>query len=300
MILRRTLMLLAMLIAALTIAAGCGDDDTAGSGDTNGDTTAVASTPAPLEEGGEFLFCTDVPYPPAETQVGDEFVGYEIDIAREVAKRLGTTAEFQKTAFDGIIPALQAKKCDAIISSMNSTEERKQEVDFVDYMSVGQSILTTPELADSVETLEDLSGRTVAVQVGTTLRDAVNAENEELKAAGKEPIGVKSFPGAAEAANALRGGDVDAFFADSPVAAEYVNRDPEAFAFGGEPIDPLAVGIALRKEDDELQEAVQTAIDEMYEDGTMDEILEEWKIEGFALESADDGDGETSTDSDEG
>lgn len=278
----------ALVTLAALVAVGCGaDDKSKDKGSSGAKTTASGvTTPAPLEADGEFLFCTDVPYPPAEYLDGSEFVGYEIEIAQEVARRLGTTASFQKTGFDGIIAALLGKKCDGIISSMNSTEERKKQVDFVDYLVIGQSIMTAPDLADSVSSLEDLSGKTVAVQVGTTLKDSVEAINDDLADAGKDEITVQTFPDADAAANALRTNKVDAFFADSPVVADYIGKDEKAFAFAGEPIDPLPVGIAMRKEDTELSKAVQKAIDEMYADGAMAEILKKWKIEDFTLDTA--------------
>lgn len=283
--------LLLTLLAAMFVAAGCGGDDDGGGGsDGRGDGGAAESdieTPAPLEAGGEFVVCTDVPYPPAEFLEGGEYVGYEIDIMNEVAKRLGTTATYEKTLFDAIIPSLTANKCDAIMSSMNVTPDREKQVSFVEYMEIGQSLMVRAGEAEGVETLEGLGGMSVAVQVGTTLKDALDEQSRKLAAAGEEEIDVQTFPDAGAAASALKADKVDVFFADSPVVAEYVNKDPESFEFAGEPIDPLPVGIAIRPEDTELHDAVQQAIDEMYEDGTMEELLSEWNVEDFALEDGD-------------
>jgi polar amino acid transport system substrate-binding protein len=227
--------------------------------------------------------CTDVPYPPAEFLEGETFVGYEIDLMTEVAERLDTTAVYEKTFFDAIIPALQSKKCDAIISSMNITPEREKEVAFVPYMAVGQSLMVAAGEGEGIESLDDLSGKAVAVQVGTTLKDALDAKSKEFEDAGEDPIDVQTFPDAGAAAAALKTDKVDVFFGDSPVVADYVVKDEESFEFAGEPIDPIEVGIALRTEDTELQDAVQTAVDEMYEDGTMVDILSEWNVEDFVL-----------------
>ncbi|MCW2926911.1 MAG: binding-protein-dependent transport system, secreted component [Thermoleophilia bacterium] len=275
-------LLLLTLLAAMAFAAGCGSDDGNDNGGGSGSKSG-AKTPAPLKSGGEFVVCTDVPYPPAEYLEGDKFVGYEIDVMNEVAKRLGTDAEYEKTLFDSIIPSLNAKKCDAIISSMNVNPEREKQVNFVTYMEIGQSIMVQTGDAEGISSLDDLAGKSVAVQVGTTLKDAVDAKSKELKAAGKDPIDVQTFPDGGAAAAALKGDKVDAFFADSPVVAEYVNKDKDAFEFAGEPIDPIAVGIATRKADTELNDAIQDAMDEMYSDGEMEKILSKWKVEDFAL-----------------
>lgn len=290
MLARRFLLLLLTTLVAAFVAAGCGDDggggDGEGSRDSGGDSGSKVETPPPLEAGGEFRVCTDVPYPPAEFLEGDEFVGYEIDLMNEVAERLGTTAEYEVTGFDAIIPSLQSDRCDAIISSMNVTEERQQQVDFVEYMEIGQSLMVQTGENEDVEGLDSLAGKSVAVQVGTTLKAALDEKSKELEDAGEEGIDVQTFPDAGAAAAALRSDRVDVFFADSPVVAEYVNDDPDAFTFAGEPIDPLAVGIAIRKEDTELRDAVQEAVDAMYEDGTMEQLLSQWNVEDFMLSDA--------------
>ena len=273
---RFTTALAAVLVAALA-TTGCGsssDSDSKASG-------GGGSTPAPLKAGGDFLFCTDVPYPPAEYLEGSKFVGYEVDIANEVGKRLGVTATFQKTGFDGIIAALMTKKCDGIISSMNSTDERKKQVDFVDYMSVGQSLLVPTAMSGKVATLDDLAGKTVAVEVGTTLKDALDAFNDKTDG---DKLVIKTFPDNGAAAAAVQGGDVDALFIDSPIASDFVKKQPDIFAYGGSPIDPLPVGIAIRKDDTDLSAAVQKAIDGMYSDGTMKKILDKWSASDFMLE----------------
>jgi polar amino acid transport system substrate-binding protein len=280
-----------VLLAAFSVA-GCGDDeksDKGGSGGGGSKAKGSVATPSPLKAGGDFTVCTDVPYPPAESLDGNEFVGYEIDLMKEVAERLDTNAQFEKTAFDAIIPALDAKRCDAIISSMNVTPERQKQVGFVTYMEIGQSLMVPADSKEDIASLDDLAGMKVAVQSGTTLRDALEAKSKELEQDGKEAIEVQTFPDAAAAAQALKSGRVDVFFADSPVVADYVNKDSNSFAFAGEPIDPLPVGIATRKSDTELHDAIQQAVDAMYADGAMLDILGEWKVQDFALQDEDQG-----------
>lgn len=271
------------IAAAALLAAGCGSDDDNDSSSSNSTSKSDISTPAPLEAGGDWVICTDVPYPPAEFQEGTEFKGYEVEMGEEIAKRMGVTAVFQKTGFDGIIGALQSKKCDAIISSMNVTPERSEQVAFVEYMTIGQAVAVSPDMKDTIQSLDDLAGMTVAVQLGTTLGAAIKEANKTLD----NPIKTKNFPDAGSAANALSNGTVDAFFSDAPVIADYVNKQPEKFAIGGTQIDELPAGIALRKDDTELIDAVQEAVDSMYEDGSMEEIFATWSVDGFLLASDD-------------
>ena len=232
--------------------------------------------------GGTLLFCSDISYPPEEFYDGTTPVGSDIEIGQEVATRLGLKADFVNTGFDGIIPALVGKKCDAIISGMNDTEERAKQVDFVDYISVGQSFMVQKGNPAGINTLDDIAGKTVSVEVGTSNADFLTTKSDEFVAAGKKAIDIKIFPKDTDAANALRTNKVDAYFGDAPVVAYYVKTTPDAFAFGGAAINPITVGIAIRK-DDALKAKVQTAIDAMYADGAMLKILTKWEMATTAL-----------------
>lgn len=228
-----------------------------------------------------FVFCSDITYPPEEFYQGTTPAGSDIDIGTEVARRMGMKAKFNNTGFDGIIAALLAKKCDAIISGMNDTAERRQQVAFIDYLSVGQSLMVKKGNPKGIKTLAGLSGKTVSVEVGTTNKQFLDAQNKVLKKQGKPAIKIITFPHDTDAANALKTGRVDAYFGDSPVVAYYIARD-SSFGFAGSPINPIPVGIAMRKGDARVP-AVEKAITRMYADGTMTKILNKWKMGAFAL-----------------
>jgi polar amino acid transport system substrate-binding protein len=231
----------------------------------------------------ELVFCSDIAYPPMESYEGSEAVGADIDIGNEIAARLGRTAVYSNIGFDGIIAALLGHQCEAIISSMNNTPERAEQVDFVDYLYVGQSLIVPKGNPLGLSTLETLCGHTAAAQVGTTNLDALNVASEECVAAGEEPIDIVGFPSNTDAVLALKADRADAVETDSPVAAYYVAQDPETFELGEAVIDPILVGIAFNKDNTELRDQVQAVIDEMYADGTMMEILEKWQLTDFAL-----------------
>lgn len=238
------------------------------------------SVPAAITSAGKLVFCSDISYAPEEFYAADGSTaqGSDIDIATEIAKRFNVSVEIDNTGFDGIIPALKAKKCDLIISGMNSTPERAKEVDFVDYLSVGQGLLVSAGNPKGIHTLDDLSGKTVAVQLGTTNELALKAANTQLKAAGKSLIDIQTFQVDTDAFQQLKLGRVDAYSTDSPVVA-YYNSLPEnagKFEIGGTPIAPAPIGIAIRKDETDLKTAVQAAIDGMYADGTLKQIVAKW------------------------
>jgi len=246
----------------------------------------VLAAPAANAQEEKLVFCSDIAFPPMEFLEGSEAVGADIDIGNEVAKRIGRTAEFTNVGFDGIIAALQSDLCDAIISGMNNTPERAKQVDFVNYLFVGQSLVVHAGNPQGITSLETLCGHAAGSQVGTTNLDTINAANEACLEAGKEGIDVTGFPADTDGILALKADRIDAYETDSPVAAYYIAQDPQSFEFGGPAIDALPVGIALRKDNTELRDQIQAAIDEMYADGTMMEILEKWQLQDFALPEA--------------
>ena len=247
---------------------------------------AAAFTPA-ADAQEKLIFCSDIAFPPMEFLQDSQPVGADIDIGTEVAKRLGREAEFTNIGFEGIIAALQAGRCDAIISGMNNTPERAEQVDFVNYLNVGQSLVVRKGNPKGITSLETLCGHTAGAQVGTTNLDTLNAASEDCKAAGKEEIEVVGFPSDTDGILALKADRTDAHETDSSVAAYYITQDPESFEFGGPAIGAIPVGIAFRKDSTELRDQVQQAIADMYADGTMMQILEKWGLSDFALPPAD-------------
>ena len=232
--------------------------------------------PDAIKTAGKLVWCVDISYPPEEFYKADGTTpqGSDVDIANEVAKRFGVTAEIDNTGFSGIIPALLAKKCDLIISGMNDTPERAKQVAFVDYLKVGQGLLVPAGNPKGITTLEDLSGKSVAVQLGTTNKDALDAENKTLTAAGKPKIDIQTFEQDTDAFQQLSLGRVDAYSGDSPPCAYYAATSAGKFIVGGSPIEPIPIGIAIRLDDTALQAAVKAAVDGMYADGTLKAIVE--------------------------
>lgn len=277
----------ALIVLFALVAAGCGGSSkksaatTTAAAATGGGTSITA--PANISSAGMLVFCSDITYPPEEFYQGTKPVGSDIEIGAEIARRMGVKAQFDNTGFDGIIPALLGKKCDAIISGMNDTPERQKQVAFVDYIKVGQSFMVKKGNPENITGVPSLAGKSASVEVGTTNKDYLDQQSKKLKAQGKKPIDVVTFPKDTDAANALKTGKVDAYFGDAPVVAYYIEKDPASFTFGGSPINPILVGIAIRKADTELQAAVKKAVDAMYADGTMATLLKKWQLSSTAL-----------------
>jgi len=283
---KRTLAALFVISAAAIAAAGCGGGGSKSSDTSTQPTTSSGITaPSNIKSAGKIVFCSDITYPPEEYYQGTKPVGSDIDIGTDVAKKMGVTAQFDNTGFDAIIAALLAKKCDAIISGMNDTAERRKQVAFVDYINVGQSFMIQKGNPKNISDIASLAGKSASVEVGTTNKDFLDQQSQKLKSQGKAGIKVVTFPKDTDAANALKTGRVDSYFGDSPVVAYYLSKDPSSFEVAKKPevVNPIPVGIAIRKDETELKAALQKAVDALYADGTMKKILARWDMSAAAM-----------------
>ncbi|MBI2777984.1 MAG: ABC transporter substrate-binding protein [Chloroflexi bacterium] len=281
---------LGIMATATVVVAGCATSGGATTVPTSTpsqppDSSAPTAAPTPryvvpaaITSAGRIVWCTDVSYPPEEFYAADGTTaqGSDIDIANEIGKRFGVTTQIDNTGFDGIIPALLAKKCDMIISGLSNTPERAAQVDFVDYLSIGEGIMVPAGNPKAIKTTDDLSGKSVAVQLGTTNKAALDTINAGFKAAGKPPMDIQTFQADTDAFQQLNIGRVDAYATDAPVLVYYVTQNPGKFELVGALIEPGPVGIAIRKEDTELKAAVTQVIDDMYTEGLMKQIVDKW------------------------
>jgi len=243
--------------------------------------SAQIQPPAKIAAAGKIVWCSDIEYPPEELYKGGKAVGSDIDIATGISKLMGVKAEFKNVVFDSIIPALLTKKCDAIISGMNDTPDRRKSVDFVDYLKVGQAITVKKGNPLHFSTLASLSGHRVSVQSATTNRGFLAATSKRLVSQGKKSITIVTFPKDTDAFAALVAGRVDAYYADAPPAAYYASQN-STVQVCCHPINPIPIGIALRKHDP-LRTATQKGVNLLYANGTMKRILAKWGMTHAAV-----------------
>ena len=236
--------------------------------------SAKIQPPANIAKAGKIVWCTDATYPPEEYFKGSTPIGSDIDIAAGVSALIGVKAQIKNTTFDSIIASLLSKKCDAIISGMNDTAERRKQVDFVDYLAVGQAIMVKKGNPKHIYSLAALAGKRISVESGTTNRDFLAAQSKKLVAKGQKAITIVTFPKDTDAFAALKAGRVDGYFADAPPVAYYAKQD-SSVQIGLSPVAPIPIGIAIRKHNP-LRAAVQKAINTMYANGSMRRILAKW------------------------
>jgi polar amino acid transport system substrate-binding protein len=283
--------LLLVALAAVLVFAACGDDDedtgddgdgTATAAPTDGDGEPIDISGVPELEDGTLTVGSDIAYAPFEFyEEGTETAaGLDVDLGEAIAEALGIEVEWINTGFDGIIPSLQSDDFDAIISAMTITEERSAEIDFVPYITVGTGIVVPAGNPDSIAGLDDLCGKSVAVQVGTIQVDILEEQNESCD----EPITINVFDTNPLAVEDLRTGGSDANFSDYPVAAEDAAVSEGALEVVNPQVDPEPYGIGLRKESVELKAVIEAALEAIKADGTYTSILEDWNLPDIALD----------------
>ncbi len=219
---------------------------------------------------------TEGAYPPFnEMTAAGELVGFDIDIAKALCEKMEAECEFVTQDWNGIIPALQAGKYDAIIASMSITDERKQQVDFSGkYYNTPPAIAVSKDSPLTEATPETMDGVTLGAQQATT-----HSNYAEAKLPGVE---LKLYPSAEEYKLDLQSGRIDAAIDDVVVLSQWIETPEGACCkiLGTLTPDPVingeGAGIAVRKGDDELREAFNKAIDEIRADGTYDTISKKY------------------------
>ncbi len=251
---------LTAVLALLAAACGNGDDDAA-AGDLD------------LIESGTLTVCSEVPYEPFEFEDPDApsgYSGFDIDLMQEIAERNDLELAVVNTGFEGLTSGAEmaAGTCDVAASAMTITEEREENVDFTDtYYSAIQSLLVPVDSA--IASIDDLTEEvSVGVQSGTT-GEAYAEENVP----GAELI---AFEGGGDLFTALEAGQIDAILQDEPVNANRADEDD-----GVEVVETYDTGedygFALEQgRDDELIDVLNSTLEDVRDDGTYDELFDEY------------------------
>ncbi|MDR1432336.1 MAG: transporter substrate-binding domain-containing protein [Propionibacteriaceae bacterium] len=229
--------------------------DPAGSADAGVD-------PAVAALGGKIVFGTEGTYAPFtyHDTASNELVGYDIEVARAVAEKLGVTAEFQETAWDGIFAALEAGRFNAVSNEVEITDARKEKYDMTEPYSVSYPVVLTRTDNTTINTVADLKGKTTGQAAGSNW-----GAKAESYGASVEPV-----PGFSEAAAAVKQGRIDFTLNDALTIADYftTTKDTELKIAVEITDDKVYQGFAFNK-DSGLLPAVNAAITELRTDGTL-------------------------------
>lgn len=257
--------MLSMVLAGSMLLTACGGGNTQATEDTGSDTQQ--SETAENTEGGVLRMGTNATFPPYEyVDENNEVAGIDADIAAAIADKLGMELEITDMAFDSLIPALQSDTIDIVLAGMTVDPERAEQVNFTDSYATGVQVIIVPEDSD-IASPDDLEGKNIGVQTGTT------GDLQCTDAYGQEFV--KQFDNGPLAVAALLNGQVDCVVIDNEPAKNYVAAN-EGLKILDTAYANEDYAAALAKEDTELFEQVNAAIQELKEDGTIASIIEKY------------------------
>lgn len=209
---------------------------------------------------------TSPDYPPFESLDKDnKIIGFDVDLINAIAAEAGLKVNIIGQSFDGLIPALLSKKIDVIAAGLTITEERKKSVDFTQPYISGPNVIITRKETTGIAKLEDLSGKKVAVQIGSA---------QEKIASGVKGAEVKSYNLYTDAALAVNTRQADALIVHRFVGRAFLKQYPDLKIVAE--LNQVDTGLALRKDCADLRQAIDAAIDKLEKNGKMDELAAKW------------------------
>ncbi len=237
-------------LLAVGLLAGCGSD-------------SAQQGEKVLRVGSETTF------PPFEFTEGDKYVGFDIDLADAVAKKMGYKMEFKSMGFDALIPALQSNDIDMIAAGINATPERAKAVDFSEpYFTEGGFAIVVRKDNTNINDWKDLEGKRIVTQIGTIPSEMAR------KIDGAQ---VKDVDSNSQAFNELQANTADAMILDNAVAMYYLKQGADKdLKIVGTPTQAEGTVWAFRKGDNELREKANKALQDLKADGTYQKIYEKW------------------------
>ncbi|MDI3438471.1 ABC transporter substrate-binding protein [Erwinia sp. V90_4] len=226
----------------------------------------------------ELRFGVDPTFPPFESKAPDgSLQGFDIDMGNAICQQMQVKCVWVQTGYDGIIPALQARKFDAILSAMAMTEKRRQQVAFTDMLYNTPSALLTRKESKLLPELASLKGKTVGVAQGTTQEGYAKAMW------GSQGVEVISYPNQSEIYPDLASGRLDSTFTSAASAESGFLKTPQGadYHIAGKPLyDPKyfgeGVGIGLRKDDTARIAKINAAMAELHKNGTYDQLSKKY------------------------
>jgi polar amino acid transport system substrate-binding protein len=235
---------------------------------------AVAGSAGASRHAGTFKFCTDPTFPPMElATTSGKITGFDVDMAQQLALTWGANAQAVKTAFPGLIPALNAKRCDAVISGIFITPDRQKQAGVASYMKTHRVLIVKGGNPKGIHSPNQLKKLNVAVQAGT--------KYEEYLKALKSKIGfnLQSYPGDNDAVAQVLLGRADAVLTQDTSFAYQAKQHPGKLGVGFTFAASDQFGIYYRKADaGTLGAQIKDGIDTLRANGKLAAIATKFKI----------------------
>ncbi len=244
-----------MMVTSLT---GCGSSKSSAKGSSDSLTI----------EDGKLLVGLEIGYPPMEyfDEDGATAIGFDVELSKALSEEMGLEVEFVDTAWDGIFAGLDADKYDVVISTVSYTEDRNTNYKLSKPYIANAPVLIVPSDSD-IASVEDLAGKTVAVQMETTADYII-----QNYISGGLDIDLRQYEKVINAFDELKAGRTDAVCTDSVVAAYYLGDEATNYKTVWQSPDAEPIVMCLKKDNDALCEKLEKALDALKENGKLDEI----------------------------
>ena len=246
----------------------------------------AAAAPAPAAEEIAAGSITNSPPMISYAADGTTLQGVIVDLADAMGKQMGRPIAFKAIPFNGLLPAMEAKRIDITFTLMNDTPEREKLIDFVDFFNLGTLLLIRKGNPDHVESLETMCGKTVSTVQGSTQVTLVDETSARCKTAGKPPIENLQYAQPADARLQVQTGRVSAFLGNSPVMVYLAKTADGGTLFdvvAGHEYQPVPLGIGVAKSNVALRDALQKALDALIADGSYRRILDKYGVGNGAV-----------------
>lgn len=266
---KKIVAILAAAVLILSLAA-CGTKkaDTK-SGETQKQLTSVEK----IKKAGKIIVGTESTFPPYESidpKDGKTVIGFDMDLAKAVADKLGVKLEIKDMKFDGLLGALQTGMIDFVAAGMSETDERKKAVDFSEVYYKGGQVLVVSQNS-SIASAADMNGKKIGAQIGTISAKA---------AQGIKGVKVQQLDKVDQLMMEIKNGMIAGVVVDDTVGVKYVKT------MGGLKIVKVpelntgdeGMGMAVRKGDTELVKAINDTIDELKANGQFDKLVDKWGL----------------------
>ncbi|WP_059171060.1 transporter substrate-binding domain-containing protein [Bacillus sp. FJAT-27445] len=253
------LFLTAILLAGILSACGTKKDDDAKTGDGGEDKKTL-------------IMATSADYPPfeyIETDKSDEIIGFDVDLAKAIAGKLGYEVQVKDMDFNGLVQALKSGQADFVLAGMTPTKDRKKNVDFSDIYYTSSHMFVTKK-DSGIKTLEDLEGKTVGVQLGSIQQGKAEEIQKEVK------IKIEDRNRIPDLIQELKSGRFDAAIIEDTVAKGFFEHesDLEGFTISDDP-EEAGSAIAFPK-NSELTDKFNDELKKMKENGELEKLVVKW------------------------
>jgi polar amino acid transport system substrate-binding protein len=265
---KKILLTLVMISASVLLFAG-------GSQDASGQDDSLKY----IKDKGVFTLGLDDSFPPMGFRGDDgEITGFDVDLAKEVCKRMGVELKLQPIDWDAKILDLNSKDIDVIWNGLTITDERKQKISFSKPYIANRQIVIV-QAASGIDTKADLAGKTIGLQMGSSADDAVNSDEATVKTL-KEVV---KYQDNVQALMDLETGRIDAVVVDEIMGRYYISKKEGVYDVATEDFAAEEYGIGFRKGELAFVAEVDRILNEMVEDGTAAAISEKWFAEDILL-----------------